>query len=39
MVIISYTLDLRDLVAEFPEAKKNPKQVKYIAEKVLADKR
>jgi hypothetical protein len=49
MVIISYTLDLRDLVAEFPEAKKNPFSlaqilllnhiVTYIAEKVLADKR
>jgi hypothetical protein len=49
MVIIAYTLGLRDLVAEFPEAQKNPLPlaqilllnhiVKFIAEKVLADKR
>jgi hypothetical protein len=49
MSIISYTLDVRDLVAEFPEAKKNPFPlaqilllnhiVEYIAEKVLADNR
>jgi hypothetical protein len=49
MVIISYTLDTRDLVAEFPEAKEKPHGlahilllnhiVKYIAEKVLTDKR
>jgi len=49
MVIVSYTLDTKDLVAEFPEAKGKPHGlahifllnhiVKYIAEKILTDKR
>ncbi len=49
MGISSYTLDLRDLVAEFPEARNDPYPlayilllnhiVKYIAEKILSDKR
>jgi len=49
LVIVSYTLDTRDLVAEFPEAKENflglahilllNHIVKYIAEKILPDKR
>jgi len=49
MGIASYTLDLRDLVAAFPEAKNDPYPlahilllnhiVKYIADKILSDKR
>jgi hypothetical protein len=49
LVIVSYTLDLRDLVAEFPEAKGDPRALahvlllthimKYIAEKILNDPR
>ena len=49
MVIVSYTLNLDDMIAEFPEAKENPYPlghilllnhiVKFIAEKILADKR
>jgi hypothetical protein len=49
LAIISYTLDLRDLAAEFSEAKKNPRglahifllthQMKYIADKILSDSR
>jgi hypothetical protein len=49
MWITSYTLDLRDLVAHFPEAKENPYGLahvlllhhimKFIADTVLADKR
>jgi hypothetical protein len=49
LVIISYTLDIRDLIAEFPEAKGDPYGLahvfllthimKYIAEKILSDPR
>jgi hypothetical protein len=49
LVIISYTLDLRDLIADFPEAKHNPcglahvllltHIMKYISEKILTDPR
>ncbi len=49
LVIISYTVDLKDLIAEFPEAKNNPRGLahvlllthimKYIADKILGDPR
>lgn len=49
LAIISYTLDIRDLIAEFPEAKGNPYGLahvfllthimKYTAEKILSDPR
>jgi len=49
LVIVSYTLDIQDLLAEFPEAKKDPYGLahvllldhimKYIAEKILTDSR
>ncbi len=49
LVISSYTLDVRDLIAEFPEAEKEPYGLahilllnhimKYVAEKILGDPR
>jgi hypothetical protein len=49
LVISSYTLDIRDLIAEFPEAEKEPYGLahillfnhimKYVAEKILGDPR
>jgi len=49
LAVISYTLDLRDLIAELPESEANPRGLahvlllthimKFIAEKILSDRR